>query len=341
MRRITIKDLANMLNLSTSTISRALSDHPDISEATKSRVKETAEHLNYRPNLQARFFRKKHSGLIALILPEINMFYNPSLIEGVNAAIADTPYSLVIFETNNNIKQEREAIQQCIRWAVEGVMISVTIGTNKYTMAHIEELARANIECLMYDRVITDTSFPSLTIDNQLAAKKGVKILLENGHRNILGIFANPSLAITVERIKGYEQAFEEFGLVPNPDHVVNAMQVDLMNNILPVLLSSNTFTSIFSMTDELLFSTTNNLRKLNLSIPEDVSVVAISDGIFTNQFYPRITYIEDSGKRMGQAVLRQLIEYIQNPSMEKKSRHLPTEIVYADSVKRINIANQ
>lgn len=336
MRRITIKDLANMLNLSTSTISRALSDHPDISQATKSRVKETAERLNYRPNLQARFFRKKHSGLIALILPEINMFYNPSLIEGVNAAIADTPYSLVIFATNNNIAQEREAIQQCIRWAVEGVMISVTVNTNKHTMAHLDELALANIECLMYDRVITDTHFPSLTIDNQLAAKKGVKFLLENGHRNILGIFANPSLAITKERLKGYEEAFEEFGLSPNPTHAVIAMQVNMVDNILPVLLRSKIFTSIFSMTDELLFATANNLRKLDLSIPDDVSVVAISDGIFTKQFFPQITYIEDSGKRMGQAALRQLIEYIQNPNMEKKSRHLTTKMVYGDSVKRI-----
>ena len=126
MKRITIKDLASMLNLSTSTISRALSDHPDISERTKNRVKETARLMNYRTNLQARFFRKKHSGLLALILPEINMFYNPSVIEGVNSGIADTPYSLVMFQTNNNIKQEKEAIEQCIRWAVEGVMISVT-----------------------------------------------------------------------------------------------------------------------------------------------------------------------------------------------------------------------
>ena len=336
MRRITIKDLANMLNLSTSTISRALSDHPDISEATRSRVKETAGRLNYRPNLQARFFRKKHSGLIALILPEIHMFYNPSLIEGVNAAIADTPYSLVIFETNNNIKQEKEAIEQCIRWAVEGVLISVTINTNKNTMSHLEELALANIECLMYDRVIPNTNFPSLTIDNALAAKNGVKLLLENGHRNILGIFANPSLAITRERIKGYEQAFKEFGLSPNPDHIVNAEQVNLMDNILPVLLRNKIFTSIFSMTDELLFSTTNNLRKLDLSIPDDLSVVAISDGIFTNQFYPKITYIEDSGKRMGAAALQQLIKYINHPSKEKKNRHLPTDLVLGDSVKRI-----
>lgn len=265
------------------------------------------------------------------------MFYNPSLIEGVNAAIAETPYSLVMFQTNNNIQQEREAIEQCIRWAVEGVMISVTINTNKHNMGHLEELRLANIECLMYDRVIPDTDFPSLTIDSQLAAKKGVDILLEHGHRKILGIFANPSLAITRERIKGFKKAFQEAGLPLNPDHILNVAQASLMDNILPVLLSNNTFSSIFTMTDELLFFTTNNLRKLNLSIPDDLSVVAISDGIFTNHYYPRITYIEDSGKRMGRAVLHQIIANINNPSKEKPSRLLPTEIVWSNSVKSVN----
>jgi len=314
MKRITIKDLATMLNLSTSTISRALSDHPDISEATRNRVKETANRLNYRTNLQARFFRKKHSGLLALILPEINMFYHPSLIEGVNAAIAETPYSLVMFQTNNNIKQEKEAIEQCIRWAVEGAMISVTINTNKDSMTHLEELTLANIQCMMYDRVIPDSNFPKITIDNAETAKRGVNVLLEHGHRNILGIFANAALAITKERISGFKEAFRDIGLVPNPAHIITIESASLLDSILPVLLSNNTFTSIFTMTDELLYFTTNNLRKLNLSIPEDLSIVSISDGIFPNHYYPRITYVEDSGKKMGRAVLTQIIENINNP---------------------------
>jgi Transcriptional regulators len=335
MKRITIKDLASMLHLSTSTISRALSDHPDISEATKIRVKETANLMNYRTNLQARFFRKKHSGLLALILPEINMFYNPSVIEGVNAAIADTPYSLVMFQTNNNIKQEKEAIEQCIRWAVEGVMISVTVNTNLYSMGHLKELTLANIKCVMYDRIIPETDFTSITIDNQLTAKKGVDILLKQGHLNILGIFANPSLAITQQRIKGYKKAFRDLGLTPNPDHIITVNRAGLLDNILPVLLSNNTFSSIFTMTDELLYFTTNNLRKLNISIPDDLSVVSISDGIFPNHYYPRITYIEDSGKKMGQAVLHELIENINHPSKEKHKNQLPTKIVWSDSVKQ------
>ncbi len=336
MQRITIKDLATMLNLSTSTISRALSDHPDISEATRNRVKETAKRLNYRTNLQARFFRKKHSGLIALILPEINMFYHPSLIEGVNAAIAETPYSLVMFQTNNSIKQEKEAIEQCIRWAVEGVMISGTINTNKYSMAHLEELALANIQCIMYDRVIPDSSLPMLTIDNADCAKKGVNILLEHGHRNILGIFANVSLAITQERMEGFKQAFRDLGLVPNPDHIITVERPSLLDNILPVLLSNHIFSGIFTMTDELLYFTTNNIRKLNLAIPEDLSIVSISDGVFPNHYYPKITYIEDSGKRMGQAVLAQTIKNINNSNKEKQIHYLPTEIVWAHSVKGI-----
>jgi len=265
------------------------------------------------------------------------MFYHPSLIEGVNAAIAETPYSLVMFQTNNNIKQEKEAIEQCIRWAVEGAMISVTINTNKDSMTHLEELTLANIQCMMYDRVIPDSNFPKITIDNAETAKRGVNVLLEHGHRNILGIFANAALAITKERISGFKEAFRDIGLVPNPAHIITIESASLLDSILPVLLSNNTFTSIFTMTDELLYFTTNNLRKLNLSIPEDLSIVSISDGIFPNHYYPRITYVEDSGKKMGRAVLTQIIENINNPSKEQINHCLPTEIVWANSVKRIN----
>ena len=120
MKRVTIKDLAKLLNLSTSTVSRALSDHPDISEATKKRVRAAAEEFNYTANVHARFFRQQHSGLIALVLPEVNMFFTPSLIKGINNVIAASGYSLITFLTNDSYKREKEIIKQCLNWAVEG-----------------------------------------------------------------------------------------------------------------------------------------------------------------------------------------------------------------------------
>lgn len=121
MKRITIKDLARLLNLSTSTVSRALSDHPDISDATKKRVRSAAEEFNYVTNIYARSFRKQQSRLLALILPEVNMFFSPNLIKGINKTIASSNYTLITFLSNDSYKREKEIIKQCLSWAVEGV----------------------------------------------------------------------------------------------------------------------------------------------------------------------------------------------------------------------------
>ncbi|MFT4665057.1 MAG: LacI family transcriptional regulator [Patescibacteria group bacterium] len=120
MKRITIKDLAKLLSLSTSTLSRDLSDHPDISEATKSRVRIAATEFNYTTNLHASLFRKNRSGLIALILPKISLFFSPGFIDGINEVVASYKHSLIVFLSNNSHAREKEIVQQCLRWAVEG-----------------------------------------------------------------------------------------------------------------------------------------------------------------------------------------------------------------------------
>ncbi|MFN8580084.1 MAG: LacI family DNA-binding transcriptional regulator [Gemmatimonadaceae bacterium] len=109
--RITLKDIAKRLNLSMPTVSRALADHPDISSGTKERVREVAQALNYIPNYRARYLRAKHSRLIALVVPEMNMFFVPSMIAGINRVVQQNDYSLIVFQSDNSIVQERRLIE--------------------------------------------------------------------------------------------------------------------------------------------------------------------------------------------------------------------------------------
>jgi len=164
MKRITIRDLAKMLNLSSSTVSRALSDHPDISKATKERVRAAAEEFNYTANIHASFFRKKRSGLIALILPEIYMFYAPSLIGRINKVLTSYGYSLTVFFTNDSLKREKEIVKQCMAWAVEGVMISLS--KESKDIKHLEPFLQVGIECVLFDKTLANDHFPTVTIDN-------------------------------------------------------------------------------------------------------------------------------------------------------------------------------
>ena len=126
MKRTTLKDLAKLLNLSPSTVSRALADHQDISEETKRRVQEVAQRMNYIPNLRAKYLRTRHSNVIALILPEMNMFFMPSLMNGINKVVEAKNYSLIVLQSDNSLWKEKQLVQYCLNLSVDGVLLSVS-----------------------------------------------------------------------------------------------------------------------------------------------------------------------------------------------------------------------
>lgn len=338
MKRMTIKDLAQLLSLSTSTVSRALSDHPDISDATKKRVKDAAEEFNYTTNIHARFFRNQHSGLIALIVPEINMFFTPNLIRGINKTIASSKYSLIIFQSNDSYKKEKEIIKQCLRWAVAGVMISVSKET--YNLDHLSPLARADIKCVLLDKAIENDQFPSVTIDSEEASYQAISTLIQNGHRHILGIFGNPNFSISQERISGYEKAMREHQLPLLRENIISVDKSVDLDFILPPILNHNKkLTALFAMSDELLAKSIYHIDTLGLSIPQDISVIAISDGVYPYLTHPQITHVKDSGSKMGRNACKILLSALENPRKKWDSKLLvSTKLVALESVRELLI---
>lgn len=332
MKRITIKDLAKMLSVSTSTVSRALSNHPDISDETKERVKSLARQFNYTTNVHARFFRKQHSRLIALILPEVNMFFTPKLIRGVNQAISSTKYSLITFLSNDSLKKEKEIVNQCLSWAVEGVLISVSKETSN--LDHLNPLLETNVKCVLLDKVLNSNKYSSVTINSKEASYNAVMYLLNKGHRNILGVFGNTNFIISQERIAGYENAFRDAGIEINTESIVSVEKCKDLDNIMPILLKYQQFTAIFVMSDELLMRVMYHLAQFNLKIPNDISIISISDGVYPTLVYPQIDHIKDSGTKMGKSACKILLNLISNPNSAGNIHSIiPTKFVEKGSV--------
>lgn len=333
MKRITIKDLANLLNLSTSTISRALSDHPDISEATKSRVRATAAEFHYTTNVHASLFRKKQSGLIALVLPEFNMFYTPGIIDGINKVIETSNNSMIVFLSNNSYKKEKAIIQQCLKWAVEGVLISLSKETTN--LDHLSPFKSLDIACVIFDKIIENDSFPTVTIDNEMASYQAVSHLIQNGHKNILGIFGDPSYQISKERIKGYTRAMEENNIPVLKENIILVTKKEDLDFILtPILNHNHQLTSLFTMSDELLAKSYAIVKSLGKQIPQDIAMVSISDGNYPYLTFPKITHIKDSGVAMGKRASHFLIDKINKEGDFLLNKVvLDTHLVKLDSV--------
>lgn len=332
MSKITIKDIAKMTGLSPSTVCRALADHPDISEQTSRRVKDVATGFGYQKNIYASFFRYNKSGLISLILPEINMFYSPNLIKSINKIITPLNYNLVISLTNNNSQTEAELIEKCIKWSVEGVLISLAKDTKNVDF--LSKLQELDIPCVLMDKTKDCHEFTTVTINNYSSTSNAINYLLEKGHRKILGVFGSKSYSITTERMEGFKDALTKYGLTFGDENCLTVEKSIELESVLPQMLKTRSYTAIFTMSDELLAKSIYLIHASGLKMPEDISVISISDGVYPYLVNPNITHVKDSGNKLGKIAANALLNRItsKNPIHIEKL-YAETKLVELHSV--------
>lgn len=324
MNSIDIKQLAKILSLNPSTISRALSDHPDISTKTKERVKQAAEQFNYIPNLHAKYFRQKNSGLIALILPEFNMFFTHKMIDGINSALENSGYSIIIFISNNQLSKEIEITRHCISWHVDGVFLSLSEQTEN--LDHLQPLKNANIPVVLLDKVIFTDQFVTVTIDDAKTALEATKYLINQNRKKIFGVFGNPKLEISKSRMEGFKTALMASGHHYSEQNIVcienlQNMEIELQKSL------THSYDGIFIMSDELLIHAYHFMMKENF-LPDNISMIAISDGVIPHHLFPRVDHILHSGFDLGKKASEVLLSYIAHKDKEISHFKIETQII-------------
>jgi LacI family transcriptional regulator len=328
---ITLTDLAKMLSLNPSTVSRALSDHPDVSDETKLRVRNAANEFKYRPNLRARFFRKKKSGLIALILPEINTFFVPKMIEGINRVFSTAGFSTIIFCSDNRIDKEIALLDHCLSWAVEGVLISLSDATAD--TEHLKVVSEAGIPLILLDKIMATDAFSTVSINDFEAAYMAVEHLIHRDKCRILGIFGNPSQQNTQQRVNGMQAVLDYYGTEwSSDDFLFYSGNIPEYHRQLEKKLHASTYDAVFVMSDELLLLSYSVFLKLKI-LPENLSIVAISDGTLPHLLYPNITHVRHSGLDMGSYAAQIMIELCTSENHTVRSYKVDPELIVLESV--------
>lgn len=329
MKRTTLKDLAKLLGLSPSTVSRALADHPDISDETKQRVKDVARGMNYIPNLRAKYLRSRHSKLIALIMPEMNMFFIPSLMNGINKVVEAKDYSLIVLQSDNSLWKEKQLIQYCLNLSVDGILLSVSTETTN--LSHLSPLQNNEIPVVLFDKLIENDAFSTVNIDDQEAAFKATNYLIQKGHKEIVGIFAGTQLAISRKRINGFREAHACNGLPLSNKRIIAIPDATKTEQSLSKVEYATAF---FAMSDELLVWTHHFLNRRGYNIPETCSLIAISDGQAPLFLYPNVTHVLHTGYQVGEKAAHILIGLIEDYSDTVIDAKIKTSLIELDSVK-------
>lgn len=332
MGRITIKDIAKLLEVNPSTVSRALKDHPDISLETRKMVKRVAEELGYSPNIQAISFRNRKSKLIGLILPDMNMFFFPSVFQSIEEEVRKRGYHLVVLHSSDLLEREIENVNFCQSFGVDGILVSLSKETANVN--HFNSIIEKGIPVVFFDKVLQGQDNALVIIQDEVVSEKAVRHLIKNGRRRICGLFGNPNLTISKLRYAGFANALKKAGLDVVPEFIIFANDIDQTRSaMLTIFQNPKPPDAVFAMSDELLVGTMEAVNICNLKIPEEVSIISISDGQAPYFYNPPITHVEHSGKQVGKKAAELLFEIIDNKyNASKQKIILDTHLVIQKS---------
>ncbi|WP_338238709.1 LacI family DNA-binding transcriptional regulator [Persicobacter diffluens] len=327
---ITISDIAIKLDISKSTVSRALKDHPDVNPETKRRVKALAEKLDYEPNLLASSLAKKQSNLIGVILPEFNRTFFSSALEGIQHVARANGFNVIICQSNEEFENEVLNTKMLASNKVAGILMSLTLQTEDFS--HLRKLQDKNIPFVLFDRVADNVDCPKVTVDDFQGAYQVTSHLIKKGYKNIAHLSGPLGLSISKKRYEGFMKALDDHGFDQANAQVYECklLNEDAYHSARKLLeLNKDRPDAIFCVSDYVAFEAMRCIRDLGLRIPEDVALAGFTNDPATNYVTPPLTTMEQPAKLIGEKACELLLQHLKSEEhSEFPHLELPTNLI-------------
>ena len=310
---VTLKKLAQILNLSISTVSRALNDHPDISESTRDKVKNLAQTMQYVPNIFAKGFRKHRTNIIGVIVPTITHYFTTTIVRGILEEASTRGYRVIISESNNDVIKQTEMLNTMIQFGVDGILASLT----KMTRDIDTILPTLNtLPFILFDKVSSKIPCTQITINDEEAAFNAVEHLINIGKKRIAIIKEREFSYKSEKRYAGYLRALKEHNIGVDEKIIISVDDISLqqgkrMTNLL--LSIKKRPDAIFTITDSAAVGVIQTLKKFNIKIPDEIAVVGFSNSRLSTVIEPNLTTVDQPGEAIGKNAVKHLIEEIES----------------------------
>jgi LacI family transcriptional regulator len=334
----TIKDIARALNLSTSTVSRALRGSYEISPETKKMVLEYAEKINYRPNPIALSLKERRSRSIGVVVSEIANNFFSQAINGIESIAYNRGYHVIISQSHESHEREVVNVQHLASRSVDGLLVSLSSETTD--LSHLKQLYEKGLPIVFFDRVTNEIETHKVIADNTLGAFHATEHLIYNGYKRIAHITNSPYLSITRERLEGYKQALARHNIPYNENLVKycnhGGMIASEVDEAFEKLFSGKAKPdAIFTAGDRI---TTVCLGHIKSSKKKnyDVAITGFTNTNLADLFSPSLTTIRQPAFEIGQVATELLIQMIESkrPVTTFETKMLETELVIRESTK-------
>ncbi len=312
---ITLKDLAQKLEVSVSTVSKALNDSSEISIGTANRIKSLAEYYNYQPNRIALSLKNNHTKTIGVIIPNILNRFFAKVLFGIQEEATQLGYNIIIGMSNESFQKEKESLQLLSNGSVDGFILAISEETQLIAdFNHFEATQKRDIPIVMFDRVHENINCDKVIIDDFEASNKAVNNLIKKGRKKIAFISTIHDLNVGKLRTKGYKNAilkkFESFNefLILKIDK-----DQDAQDQIRTFLLNHPDIDGIVAADNISGTMTIGVATNLGINIPKSLSVIGFADEAISNLSVPKLTTINQNAEKIGKSSVKLLVNRLNN----------------------------
>jgi LacI family transcriptional regulator len=322
--KATIHDIAKKLNVTASTVSRALNDHPRISAETKKAVLKIAQKLNYQPNHIAAALRNGRSNIIGIIVPTADRSFFSSVIRGIEEIANTSKYNVMICQTYDSYEKEVGSIEALLNARVDGIIASFAKTTINFE--HFLKARDRGIPLILFDRSNDELEVSHVVIDDFLGAYKATEHLIQQGCKRIAHFTNTRKISIYKERLRGYREALQDNKLPFDESLVIESdLQLEDGRQSMTQLLKNKKIPDgIFSASALGILGAMQVLKENNYKIPQDVALVGFSNEAFTSFTEPALSTVEQHSMRIGNSAAEIFLEEISS----KNEKFIPQKIV-------------
>lgn len=337
-RKITLKHIARELEVSISTVSKALKNSEEISRDTKEKIQAFAKLYNYKPNNIAISLKNKRTKNIGVIIPEIVHHFFTTVIRGVEKFANAKGYNVIVCLSDESFDKEVINMEMLANGSIDGFIMSLSSETQlKNDFSHLKEVTDQGIPLVLFDRVTDAVPCDKVILNDKVGAYNATKKLIDDGRKKIALITTDPYLSVSNERTEGYYTALRDHAILVDDALVLKLPFMEIDETAIDAFFEKQEVDAVVCVNEIFAIHSMRILQKKGYCIPNDIAVIGFTDGMLSKYATPRLTAVAQHGEKMGEVAARLLIEKVES---EDEEETYTTEIINTEIIERESTRN-
>lgn len=324
-KKATIYDIAKELNITVSTVSRALSGFPAISESTRQSVIDVAKKLNYSPNRLASALKSGKTFIVGVIVPSVQSQFFSSVIHSIEEGLKGSGYRIILYQSNESVENEINGVKTLLEAQVDGIVASISLETNEVT--HFQEIIKQNKPLVLFDRISTKLKVPTVTLNDFRAGFLATRHLIDQGYKNIAFVTTGHQVQIFKDRLSGYREAMKINNLPVDDDQIImGGLSIeDGKSGVEKLLLKGNIPDAIIAGDDFTALGVIKKLKEVDL-VPPKIGVIGFANETFSAYITPGLSTVDQHPNQMGRDCAEMFLQMIKQNNPYDDIRHIVLE---------------